>query len=279
MDKTVTQNVSGTAFLVNVSRSKRVEISKDVYAHLWITPESISLWDEFAAKAYPNDDINLSLRNRFFLEHLKGFIANNENGVFINIASGFTNYPFLIDGDCKFVEIDLPNIIGFKRDKTDQWMAENKLPRRKIEFISADLNDALQRKTIHKALGTIIGNRPSFVIMEGLTYYLKEEVLNDIFKMLGNIQTQDSLTAFDYWRPDAMEYPAMLRLKKYLGEKFGRSADNWNLFDKSYINQLTDYVEIESVENKDYELIHSTTRKLQGRENKIPDFYSVLKRV
>jgi muconolactone delta-isomerase len=33
------ENLSGTAFVVNVSRSRREDLSRDRYAHLWVTPE------------------------------------------------------------------------------------------------------------------------------------------------------------------------------------------------------------------------------------------------
>jgi O-methyltransferase involved in polyketide biosynthesis len=128
----IKSDVSGTAFVVNYSRSKIVNVSKDIYAHLWVTPESIELWDDLAKNVYTNDDLNLSLRNRFYLEHLKNFIQKNKKPVFTDIASGFDDYPYLADGECKFIEIDLPNNISYKRQKIQVWENGMKLPKRQV---------------------------------------------------------------------------------------------------------------------------------------------------
>jgi O-methyltransferase involved in polyketide biosynthesis len=278
MIEKIKQDVSGTAFVVNYSRSKMVNISKDTYAHLWVTPDSISLWNGLAKDVYTNDDLNVSLRNRFYLERLKKFINENEDVVFIGIASGFVNYPFLVEGDCSFIEFDLPNIVEFKKKKVMQWMQEGRLPARKIEYISIDLSDEKQRFILKEALNKAIGRNPSFVTMEGITYYLKREILNDIFRILKEVQRQGSIVAFDYWKPDTMEYTVMARLKEYLDKKFGYKDQEWDLFDQTYIKEIKGYIEIESADISKLELEYSETRLLQGKENKIPVYFSVLER-
>ncbi len=114
------KSISDSAFLVNESRSRRVDISKDIYAHLWINESTNQLWNDFYSEVYTFDDIQLALRNRFFLEQLKSFIDKSSNPVFVNIAAGFTSYPFLITNPCKFIEIDLPYIIEYKQKKINQ---------------------------------------------------------------------------------------------------------------------------------------------------------------
>jgi len=32
------------------------------------------IWDDFAEKVYPNDDLELAIRNRFFLDQINHFI-------------------------------------------------------------------------------------------------------------------------------------------------------------------------------------------------------------
>ena len=279
MENKIERDLSGTAFIVNYSRSKLVDISKDVFAKLWVTPDAISLWNDLAKNVYPNDDLNLSLRNRFYLELLQNFIDENANPVFINIAAGFTNYPFLVDGDCRFVEVDLPNIIEIKKAKVAEFIEENKLPLRNVEYLSVDLNSVNQRSKMKKKLSEIIGENPSFVAMEGLTYYLSKDVLNDIFGLLRDVQKKDSIIAFDYWKPDALEYPTMVKLKEYLDRKFGYHGQDWNLFDNNYIKDLNGYAEVFSTNMAKLELQYSNTKKFQGRENTIPDNFCVLKKM
>jgi len=279
MTEKIKQDVSGTAFVVNYSRSKMVNISKDIYATLWVTPDSISLWDDLARNVYPNDDLNLSLRNRFYLEHLKKFVGENKNPVFIGIASGFSNYPFLVEGNCRFMEFDLPHIMELKKNEVTQWMKEKKLPERRIEYVSTDLNDEKQRMEMKEILKETICENPSFVTMEGVTYYLKREALNDVFRILGEIQKEGSITAFDYWKPDAMEYPVMVKLEEYLDKKFGYRDQDWDLLDETYIKKIKGFAEIESTDIAELELEYSVTRRFQGMENKIPVHFSVLKKV
>jgi O-methyltransferase involved in polyketide biosynthesis len=278
MTENIHPDVSGTAFVVNYSRSRLVNISKDRYAHLWVTPEAISLWEELSQNVYPNDDLNLSLRNRFFLEHIEKFISLHKDCVFISLGAGFDNYPFLIDAECKWVECDLPNIMNYKKNKVEQWIKESKLPCRNIEFLSIDLMNKNQRLGMKERLQTVIGQASSFVLMEGLTYYLKREVLSDIFLILGEIQKPGSRVAFDYWEPDAMAYPAMSKLKNYLDDKFGGSGEDWNLFDATYIDAQKNYITIETVDIAALEWQYSPTRLLQGKDHKIPAHYAVLQR-
>jgi O-methyltransferase involved in polyketide biosynthesis len=279
MIEKIKADVSGTAFVVNYSRARLVNISQDRYAHLWVTPEAIALWEDLAHKVYPHDDLNLSLRNRFYLEHLNRFIDANKNCILISLGAGFDNYPFLVEADCRWIECDLPNIVAFKKSKVEQWIKDKKLPKRNIEFISVDLTKENQRIQLKQALKKAIDHNPSFVMMEGLSYYLSREVLSDIFKIFTEIQATGSLVAFDYWEPDALEYPVMARLKEYLNKKFGHSGEDWNLFDKTYIKGREGFMEIESADIATLELTYADTRVMQGRDHKIPVHFSVLKRL
>jgi O-methyltransferase involved in polyketide biosynthesis len=276
MTDDIKHDVSGTAFVVNYSRAKMVHISQDRYAHLWVTPEAISLWNEVARDVYPNDDLNMSLRNRFYLEHIKKFVAANQDGVIISIAAGFDNYPFLLETDYRFIEVDLPNIIDYKRAKVLQWMKEDILPKRNVDFVSIDLTKYDQRIKLKEGLQGAIAQKPSLAMMEGLTYYLPREVLSDIFDLLAEVQPTGSLVVFDYWKPDALQYPVMQRLAKYLNHRFGESSAEWHLFDECFINEIKGYTAMESSDIAGLELKYSDTRLFQGRDDKIPVHFSVL---
>lgn len=279
MDEGIKHDVSGTAFVVNYSRARMVDISKDIYAELWVTPESMKLWKSLSDHVYPNDDLNLCVRNRFFLDNIEKFINENINPVFLGLASGFDNYPFLVSSDCKFLEFDLPNIIEYKKQKVSQWMKEGKLPFRDVEYIPVDLNDESQRLMMRETMKRAAGNHPTFVTMEGVTYYLQKDTLNSIFSMLKEIQCEGSKIAFDYWKPDAMEYPVMKKLKDFLKTEFGSDGQDWNLFDEEYIRGISGYIIQQSIEIAGLELKYAESRKFQGKDDKIPGNYCVIQRV
>ena len=270
-------DVSGTAFVVNYSRSLKEDISKDIYAKLWVTPEAKELWNDLSENVYPNDDLNLSLRNRFYLEHIKSFIRDNKNAVIVDVASGFDDYPFLIESENRFIEFDLPDIIAFKEKKTSEWQKNNTLPKRNVQYYSTDLTSKDHRAEFKKILKNEISGNPSLIIMEGLTYYLNKEILDDLFDIYSELQIQGSEIVFDYWRPDAMTYPVMVRLKDYVNKIFNVKQDFY-LFDENYIQSIKNYKEFESTEIASLELMYSPTLIFQGRDNKIPVYFSVLNR-
>jgi len=281
MTETIQHDVSGTAFVVNYSRSRMEKISQDHFAHLWVTRESIALWKELAENVYPNDDLNLSLRNCFYLRHLQQFLDKNKylTPIAVNIASGFTSYPFLIDENYTFLEFDLPAIMEYKKKTVTRWMREKKLPGRSVQYVPIDLNDAEQRCVMKEKLKRAIGKSPSFVILEGVTYYLRKDVLLDLISILGEVQTRGSIIALDYWKPDAMIYPVMVRLKGFFDRKFGDRGTGWYLYDEVFFRDIGGYTLNESTDIATLEVKYSPTRLFQGRDNKIPVYFSILERI
>lgn len=280
MTEPIRHDVSGTAFVVNYSRSRMEEISRDRYARLWVTPESIALWNELAREVYPNDDLNVSLRNRFYLGRIQEFIDKNrgKKPVIINIAAGFTSYPFLASGDAAFIEVDLPGIADYKSRTLSRWIRERKLPARPVRFLACDLLVPAQREALEEELRMLTGGRPSLVILEGITYYLDRLTIQDLLSRLGSIQSPGSCIAFDYWKPDAMEYPVMVRLRDYFYRKFGERGTGWFLYDERFFTGFPRYTLSERTDIAGLEVKHSPTRLFQGEKNKIPVYFGVLER-
>lgn len=112
----INRNISASSFLVNESRARDVDLSRDIYAKLWVTEKTMKIWEDFSNKVYPHDAVELGIRNRFFLEQLNRHIHSNPNAVFVNIGAGFTSYPFLTDYECTTIEVDYPHIVSFKKN-------------------------------------------------------------------------------------------------------------------------------------------------------------------
>jgi O-methyltransferase involved in polyketide biosynthesis len=273
-----TNQISGTAFVVNYSRSRMIDISSDIYADFWVTPESVSLWNDFAQEVYPYDDLNISLRNRFYLEHIQSFITKNTHPVCVNLGAGFTNYPFLTDGPCRFIEVDYPHVVAYKDHAVSFWIKEGNLPSRNITYLPADLNSKEDLEILQGRLQAEIDSKPSVVILEGVTYYLEPNQLMEIFRILHDIQISGSIILFDYWTPDAMEYPVMMRLKKFMDEHFGYQDKSYNLFDLSFIQKIEGYIIIESTDSAHLENTYATSTKFQENDQKLPVLYAVLLR-
>jgi len=262
------KSISDSAFLVNESRSRRVDISKDIYAYLWINESTNKLWNDFYKEVYTFDDIELALRTRFFLEQLKSFIYKSSNPVFVNIAAGFTSYPFLITKSCKFIEVDLPNIIDYKHKKIRQFIETGYLPNREIVFISADICNNNEIMKLKESLITNIRNNPSFILLEGITYFLNKKQLKKLFSILSEIQYTNSVLAFDFWKSDGADHPVIKRLMRFFSDRFGFDENLYNLLDTDFIQNIKGYEMVESTDIQELE-------KKYTRDNSLADnFFS-----
>ena len=269
--------ISESAFLVNESRSRRIDISKDIYSHLWTTDSTAKLWKDFSSQVYPYDDIEISLRNRFFLEHLNSFIEKTHKPVFVNIASGFTSYPSLIKKPCKCVEIDLKNVIDFKQKKIKSWIEKGTLPRCNITFLPLDINKKADIERVKKSSISLFENNPSFILLEGITYFLTKEGLNNLFKMISEIQLPDSILAFDFWKTTNTNHPVFKRLSRFFAERFGFNETNYNFLDFDLIQNINRYKLLELTDVQELEKRFTEDNYLDNYDKILPEYYAVLK--
>ncbi len=273
----IAHDVSGTAFVVNLSRARQVALSGDTWAHLWVTPETQALWDELAREVYAHDDVSLSLRNRFYLTRLRAFVAAHPDPTFVNLGAGFTSYPQLVDARCHAVEVDLPAIVGAKQARVDAWVADGTLPRRRLDFFAADLMRPDDLARLATALRAWCAG-PSFVLMEGLVYYLTRDVLAQVFAMLAAAQQPGSIVAFEYWPTDAARYAVYRRLGEYLARRFGRPDREYTLLDAAAVRAIAGYTVVATSDVAAEERAHATTRVLQGLDERLPIEFVVLRR-
>lgn len=264
-------DLSGTAFVVNVSRSEKVMLSKDIYSQLWITEEARDLYGQLQNQVYKHDDLFISARHRFFYEKQKEFIKTHNNPVIINVGAGFTNYPYLLEGSFEYVEIDLENIIYYKKERIEKFIHEGLIPYRDVYYYPIDLTNVIDREYLRSKLnGAIASASRSMIIMEGLTFFLDENTLDFLFKLLGSLQKKGSEIVFDFWKPDAMDYPVLQKLKTYLEGHFGYKLKDYTLFDKDYIESKKDYVISEIKTIQDVEKEYAGTNIFENKENVIP---------
>jgi O-methyltransferase involved in polyketide biosynthesis len=271
-------HISESAFLVNESRARRVELSGDLYAHLWVTDRTRDLWNAFCEEVYPHDEIELGLRNRFFLDRLDSFVAVNSGAVFVNIGAGFTSYPFLTRAVCRCFEVDYPRVVDYKRRNVHEWRASGALPSRDVEFVGVDLAGAPDRARLREALLPATSDAPSFILMEGITYYLERPVLDAVFEMCSELQRTGSVLAFDFWTPGSAFHPVHLRFAKFCAERFGRRASRYSFLEEAEVGAIAGYAVEETAEVQGLELIYSATRVLQDPSAILPESYAVLRR-
>jgi O-methyltransferase involved in polyketide biosynthesis len=276
----VQRHISATAFLVNESRARMVSLSRDIYANHWVRPEHRNavreLWEDFAQEVYPHDDLELSIRNRYFLDRLQAFVCSHEDPVFINIGAGFTSYPFLVDRPIQCIEIDYPEVVACKKARLAALQDARIIPRRAIKFVTMDLNDPKNRRRFRDYLVSNTSGRPSYVLLEGLTYYLQPATLNALFKICGAIQPRGSRLAFDFWKPDMVSHPVFLRLQRFFADRFGYARQDYNLFAKECIETIQGYRLQEISSAAAQERTYAGSSVLKAYEKILPEHYAVL---
>ena len=233
-----------TAFIVSTYRSYHEDVSRDPYARLWNNSKTEALIPSIVETISPYEAILHSIRNRFFYEELKDFFTKNKGGTLINFGAGFSMYQFLLDKNVTTIEIDKRDILDFKKNKIEKWVNTGKLPQRRIEYLPVDFNTSSEDQIIKK-IKPLINERPVFILLEGVLFFLSLAITNKLFRVFGHLQkTGDVLGSVSY-TPDIESTDVYKRLLNYF--------DSHNDKNDSFNHQTLTHKFYENIDG--YELI------------------------
>lgn len=107
----------------------------------------------------------IGLRSRFMDELLLEALASNPIATVLSVGCGLDTRPWRLElsPELRWIEVDFADMLDYK----DSLMSAE-TPRCRRERITADVNDAAQRRAIYAAAGTA----PALMITEGLLMYL-----------------------------------------------------------------------------------------------------------
>lgn len=176
-----------TAFVTSSFRAWDDQLSKDTFARLWHNTKTEQWIADYLSQVSSEEPFTHCLRNRYFLDTIKGLMHENEIETLINFGSGFSMYPFLLEDGLINIEIDKPEIIHFKQSKVEQWQRENRLPRRNIHFIGVDFSKKYS-EDLRSKINAIKGNKSSFILIEGVLFFLNRPETNLLFDFFSTIQ-------------------------------------------------------------------------------------------
>lgn len=285
LDQSLKHTIDTTAFLVNQSRNLSV-FNQDSYSKLWIPKEIMDdvedLWQRYSEQVYPYDHYELGIRTSFILQQLKDFTSQNKdlNPIFVNIGSGFTSYQYLLGDDTLAVEVDLENVIDFKSERTKELVKSHCLPNRSTVFLKCDLESQDSRVNLFKELQKIIINQPSFFLLEGITYYLSEISMRDLFYEIAILQEpENSLLVFDFWDEGLIKDPIYQRMADFYFDEFSFDVENLNLLPNSYLKSLYGYENILQTDAFQELKTQGAVKIDLTRKNALKENYAVLKRI
>ncbi|EKE16556.1 MAG: adenosine-deaminase [uncultured bacterium] len=235
------KNISETAYLTATCRSKKTAISRDVYARFFIDKEAEVLRKKYLKKVSPKEDLLQALRNNFFLKKLKLFFKGHPEGIFVNIGAGFSTYPFLLSDKFKYIEVDTPGLIDEKKKKTKELTDNNLLPARNIKFYSADLNVDNDLNELKKYLSKELKNKKSFILIEGLIYYLREDKAIRLLEIVKQIQSKNSVLGILALSEKFIKNPIYKRFKNFVEKNTDDNRFEFTFFKPKVFELLRGY--------------------------------------
>lgn len=237
-----------TAFVVSTYRSLHEDISKDLFAKLWNNPATDALIPDILKSVSKQESLLHSLRNRFFYEKLNDFFKIHPNGTLINFGAGFSMYQFQLPKNSLTIEIDKEYIVAYKKNKVDQWMNNNSLPQRNIKYLSIDFNTSPEEEIIH-TIKPLLVKKPSFILLEGVLFFLNKKVTHKLFSIFNQIQQTGDLIGSVSYLPEIESTEVYQRLLHYFDSN-NDTQDSFNhqTIPHSFYKNIAGYDLIESID-------------------------------
>jgi len=277
----IRRELSDTAFLVNESRARCVEVGRDTLARHWVPPARRAavraLWEDFAREVYPHDALQLGLRNRFFLERIAR-VAAEPRGVLLNVAAGMTSYPYLVEPPLPAIEVDQEHVLELKRERSAALRARGVLPERRVELFAADLNDPVDQQRLNVLCARELPRRRSIAVLEGISYYLPPATFERLIGLLAAAQTPGSILALDFWEPQNAAHPVFVRLAAFFRARFGVAPESYRFLEPAELESLEGYDLVELADVAALERAYCASRVLADPESILPERYAVLAR-
>lgn len=238
-----------TAFVTSTFRSMDENLSQDFYSKLWEN-EKTEIWiKEYLEKVSSEDIFTHCLRNRYFLDKIKEVVKNNGIEVIINFGCGLSMYPYLLDERLINIDIDKPEIIAYKKAKIDIWETAGVLPKRTIHFIGVDFSKNYKQSLLTQ-INSIKNNKPCFILIEGVLFFLDKEETNNLFNFFNLIQSQGDFIGSASFQESLKGTVAFKKLLLFLGGNVFKTSENdYQTIADEYYRSRRDY---KLIDHQDY---------------------------
>lgn len=257
-----------TAFVTATFRASDEALSKDFYSDYWRNAKTDNWNENYTKKVSVEEPFVHCLRNRFFYETIKRLIEKKEIEAIINFGCGFSMYPFLFDEEVVHVEIDQQDIIEYKKSRIQNWVKEGKLPHREIHYLTKDFSS--QREELEDEIKSIIGDKPSFVLLEGVIFFLSKTTTNELMGLINRIQAKGSYFGSVSFLDKINESDCFQRLIAFFEDEVTlNNKFEYLTLPTTYYESLPNY---ELTEHEDY----VSLSKQYAPERKIEDGDSIL---
>src|SRR5690554_6220 len=249
MEKEKNIEIHETAFLTSTLRSYNENLSQDYFAKLWCNPKS-DKWVKAYLDLVSSEETNAHcLRSRYFLDTIKKLIDDNEIEVLINFGCGFSMYPFLLNEKLINIEIDKPEIIDYKKSKIENWQKTNTVPKRNIHYIAVDFSEDYKEDLLSQ-ISSIKNNKPCFILIEGVLFFLDREETDNLFNFFNVIQKPGDYIGSVSFPETLKEGLAFQKLLHFLNQIVSKTRDSdYQTVEDEYYQSQPDY---KLIDHQDY---------------------------
>ncbi len=261
MEKNI--EIHETAFMTSMFRAMNVSLSKDSYSKLWNNRKTKAWVTDYLKEVSEEEISTHCVRNRFFLDKIQQLFKEHNIEILINFGAGFSMYPFLLNASLEHIEIDKSDIIEHKKNRISNWMKVGELPKRKIHFLGADFEENYEEE-LYTKIQTIKNNKKSFVLIEGVLFFLHRDKAEKLFDFFNNIQNKGDYLGSVSFSHSIKETNAFSRLLHFFNARISKTTkeDYLTLQTNFYKEKLAYKIK----EHKDYftyskEVNHSVNKR------------------
>lgn len=268
-----------TAFITATYRSFHEEVSKDSFAKLWNNYQTELLIPPILDTISDYEPILHSLRNRFLYEQMNSFFSIHSGGTLINFGAGFSMYQFSLDANVHTIEIDKKEIITYKKEKIEHWTETGVLPYRDTQYVAIDFN-SLSSQEIINYLQPLLKKGPTFILLEGVLFFLNRATTNKLFKVFKEIQQEGDLVGSVSYLPEIETTKVYHRLLDYFNSN-NDSNDSFShqTIPTSYFETLDGYQLKEHTDEFMLSKTYATEISIKDKTDILNENMYVLKKV
>ncbi|MDR6300130.1 class I SAM-dependent methyltransferase [Mesonia maritima] len=261
MEKEQHIKIHETAFVTSTFRAFDENLSQDHFAKLWENLKTTKWINEYLELVSAEEPFTHCLRNRYFLETLQDLIEQQEIEVVINFGSGFSMYPFLLHEKIIHIEIDKPEIVDYKKKKIEEWENEHKIPKRNIHFMGVDFSKDYQKELLSE-IQSIKRNKSTFILIEGVLFFLTRAETNKLFDFFNSIQENGDYLGSASFQETIKETQAFENLLRFFNQKVSKTTeDDYQTIQDNYYHSIKNY---KVIDHQDY---FSLSKKYKHRIN------------
>jgi methyltransferase (TIGR00027 family) len=205
------RNISDTARWVAVYRARETERTDAVFRDPFARRLAGERGEQIAASmSFAEKNSWPFVARTWLIDHVISNQVKQGTDMVINLAAGLDARPYRMNlpGSLHWIEVDLPEILGYKED-----VLRNETPVCELERVRLDLSDVRARRELFSELGSRANQ--ALVISEGLLVYLDEKEVTSLGQDLA------VALSFQRWVID-LASPALLRM---LAKKIGAPLD------------------------------------------------------